>query len=467
MDTGGAVKNIFNDECEETEYEYFSNDSELEYTYNDSSDESRSLCRKDVTHSQPAERSAKSSFRLASRSRGKEYRVLDSDLLAKRKDRAIVQLVELLCVDRDEAQILLRHYNWDHSRVESEWFNNEDLVRVSVGLHTSTNNCGTHVFGESSPTTPSSSTKRQRLGMNPNAPTFDPISAHSRNIYCSICLEVMSTQDTAALFCGHTFCKICWSSHIEIAIADGPSSTELSCPHPKCNAKVPEKFIRNLCPRKEIFEKWNSYMIHSFVDQNRAARWCPQPGCEYAIEYPGGGVIDVLCPCPNNARPFLFCFGCGRETHRPASCSDAKRWSEKNSAESENVTWIMANTKQCPKCRLNIEKNQGCNHMTCRKQTGGCGHDFCWLCLGPWSEHGDQTGGYYNCNKYETVKNKDEKMRQDETARAAAKHELDRYMHFFERYTNHNRARKFADKTMADIQVKRELLHLIKSYRLE
>ena len=127
----------------------------------------------------------------------------------------------------------------------------------------------------------------------------------------------------------------------------------------------------------------------------------------------------------------------------------------------------MANTKQCPKCRLNIEKNQGCNHMTCRKQTGGCGHDFCWLCLGPWSEHGAQTGGYYNCNKYETVKNKDEKMRQDETARAAAKHELDRYMHFFERYTNHNRARKFADKTMADIQVKRELLHLIKSYRLE
>ena len=72
---------------------------------------------------------------------------------------------------------------------------------------------------------------------------------------------------------------------------------------------------------------------------------------------------------------------------------------EKCSAESENVTWIIANTKKCPKCRKPIEKNQGCNHMTCRKTAQGCGHEFCWLCLGPWKDHGNATGGYYKCNK--------------------------------------------------------------------
>ena len=105
--------------------------------------------------------------------------------------------------------------------------------------------------------------------------------------------------------------------------------------------------------------------------------------------------------------------------------------------------------------------------MTCRKATGGCGHEFCWLCLGDWKDHGAATGGYYNCNKYEKVKKSDGKLRSDEAKRAKAKHDLDRYMHFFERFNNHNRSRKFADKTMQDIQVKREVLHEVKGYRIE
>merc|ERR1712154_518295 len=53
---------------------------------------------------------------------------------------------------------------------------------------------------------------------------------------------------------------------------------------------------------------------------------------------------------------------------------------------------------------VHIEKNQGCNHMTCRKHAGGCGHEFCWLCKGDWSKHGSATGGYYQCNIYEKNK---------------------------------------------------------------
>jgi hypothetical protein len=30
----------------------------------------------------------------------------------------------------------------------------------------------------------------------------------------------------------------------------------------------------------------------------------------------------------------------------------------------------------CPKCRVPIEKNDGCNHMTCPK----CNHYWCWSC---------------------------------------------------------------------------------------
>lgn len=101
--------------------------------------------------------------------------------------------------------------------------------------------------------------------------------------------------------------------------------------------------------------------------------------------------MDVICKCGGT-----YCFTCKNEAHRPVDCETVRRWNVKNSAESENLTWIIANTKPCPKCARPIEKNQGCMHMTCSQ----CAYEFCWLCLGSWKEHGDGTGGYYACNRY-------------------------------------------------------------------
>ena len=45
--------------------------------------------------------------------------------------------------------------------------------------------------------------------------------------------------------------------------------------------------------------------------------------------------------------------------------------------------WIVINTQKCPKCKSAIEKNMGCNHMTCRN----CTHQFCWMCFSNWRGH--------------------------------------------------------------------------------
>lgn len=35
------------------------------------------------------------------------------------------------------------------------------------------------------------------------------------------------------------------------------------------------------------------------------------------------------------------------------------------------------NYKQCPKCSIIIEKNEGCNQLRCIN----CDFEFCWLCM--------------------------------------------------------------------------------------
>ena len=59
---------------------------------------------------------------------------------------------------------------------------------------------------------------------------------------------------------------------------------------------------------------------------------------------------------------------------------------------------------------------------------------------GDWKEHGERTGGFYACNKFETAKRKGE-LDAEEKRRDNAKQSLERYMHYFERWDAHHKAR--------------------------
>jgi ariadne-1 len=59
--------------------------------------------------------------------------------------------------------------------------------------------------------------------------------------------------------------------------------------------------------------------------------------------------------------------------------------------------------------------------------------------MGPWSEHGSETGGFYRCNVF------DPKKATDHNA-TDAKKELDRYLHYYQRYHNHGNSKRFAER---------------------
>ncbi|KAJ1396709.1 hypothetical protein B484DRAFT_472235, partial [Ochromonadaceae sp. CCMP2298] len=126
---------------------------------------------------------------------------------------------------------------------------------------------------------------------------------------------------------------------------------------------------------------------------------------------------------------------CGEEAHDPCCCAQLAEWTLKCMNESETANWILANTRKCPECNTRIEKNQGCNHMTCRL----CKHEFCWICMGGWQDHGQTTGGFYKCNRFVP---KEVSVAVNAVERAKA--ELDRYLHYYKRYHGHDHALKFA-----------------------
>eukprot|EP00493_Phyllostaurus_siculus_P024665 UN25006 len=176
---------------------------------------------------------------------------------------------------------------------------------------------------------------------------------------------------------------------------------------------IPDSVMSDVEKRMERFRSQN------FVEKNSRLQCCLGRDCPLTQKFlvPRNTLGDVECDCG-----YVYCCKCLNPGHRPSPCDIADIWLQKATSEAENMQWIIAKTKKCPKCRVPIEKNQGCNHMTCQS----CKHEFCWLCKGDWRDHGTATGGFYKCNIYE--KNKaNGATTEEEQAQEDANTELERY----------------------------------------
>ncbi|MQL94197.1 hypothetical protein Taro_026855 [Colocasia esculenta] len=337
--------------------------------------------------------------------RHQNYLILSEADIRQHQEEDINRISQVLSIPKVDACILLRHYKWSVSKVHDAWFADEESVRKAVGL------------------------------------LEKPIEMpKARELTCGICFEDYSHNKMSSAACGHPFCDTCWRGYIGTSISDGPGCLMLRCPDPTCGAAVGQDMINALVSGEDKV-KYSRYLLRSYIEDNRKTKWCPAPGCEFAVDFVmGSGNYDVSCKCS-----YSFCWNCTEEAHRPVDCGTVAKWILKNSAESENMNWILANSKPCPKCKRPIEKNQGCMHITC---TPPCKFEFCWLCLGPWSDHGERTGGFYACNRYEAAK-QEGVYDETERRREMAKNSLERYTHYYERWATNQSSRQ---KALSDLQ---------------
>ena len=342
------------------------------------------------------------------------YVLLKESDIQQRQENEITEVSNVLFISKAAATVLLLHYNWRVCDVQDEWFADEERIRKKVGLF--------------------------------EKPVFLlPKKLRKVELTCSICYENFRVSMMGWVSCGHPFCRDCWEKYVSVAIEDGVGCLTLRCPEPRCNAVVDRDSI-DLFAKKNDKERYSQYLIRSYIESNKKYKWCPGADCEYAIELCEGGgdeCYDVCCHCNNG-----FCWNCMDDAHRPVDCETVAKWQLKNSSEAHNTAWMLINTKPCPKCGKPIEKNQGCMHMTCMKP---CRHEFCWLCLGPWKEHGETSGGYYACNTFQ--RNKEEGMYNEaEDIRKRAKKHLEKYTHYYERWAGNESSRQQAVKDLKQMQ---------------
>ena len=193
------------------------------------------------------------------------------------------------------------------------------------------------------------------------------------NENCLICDEKLTQQESIDNFieCFHIFCNDCYYEFIKEKVNNN-FIEGIKCPHHDCQTKLFDDFIEQKLLRDiPTLDKYKKLQEKRQLMLNPNIQLCPFPDCDsYAIKE--GNNKYVSCIKYNHK----FCFNCLKDWHGEEKCDNLL---DKSFEEWSNSSKV----KRCPKCKYFIEKNKGCNHITCLN----CRYQFCWLCMGKYTRN--------------------------------------------------------------------------------
>ncbi|XP_005728455.1 ankyrin repeat and IBR domain-containing protein 1-like isoform X2 [Pundamilia nyererei] len=407
------------------------------------------------------------------------YEGLKIQDLRRLKDMLIVETADMLQAPLFTAEALLRAHDWDREKLLEAWMSDAEGCCQRSGVTMPTPPPSGYNAWDTLPSPRTPRTPRSPLTLTLTSTTDSCLTPGEEGLaMCGICLCSISVfEDPVDMSCGHEFCRACWEGFLNVKIQEGDAHN-IFCPAYECYQLVPVHVIESVVSR-EMDQRYLQFDIKAFVENNPSIRWCPAARCERAVRLtrPGPGDTDPssfpLLPSPavDCGKGHLFCWECLGEAHEPCDCQMWRNWLQKVTEmkpeelagvseayeDAANCLWLLTNSKPCANCKSPIQKNEGCNHMQCAK----CKYDFCWICLEEWKKHSSSTGGYYRCTRYEVIQQLEEQSK-EMTVEAEKKHksfqELDRFMHYYTRFKNHEHSYKLEQKLLKTAKEKMEQL---------
>lgn len=189
---------------------------------------------------------------------------------------------------------------------------------------------------------------------------------HWRGETCPACTAVASSP--VKLPCGHSWCRSCLRHYLKSA-AERESLFPLTCHGigKRCGEPIPLFTAREILVPEDFEAIFQSAFSAHVLTHPEELHYCPTPDCPQIYRSTPEG-ISMQCPeCLSQ-----ICTHCHCEAHEGLTCGEVtegdglfREWAAEN------------NVKQCPKCKMAIEKTEGCNHMTCSM----CRTHICWVCM--------------------------------------------------------------------------------------
>lgn len=376
-------------------------DYEYEYDYDDEETQQTTVSNSIITESFMMEKGRK------------YFSIPDTDSLMILIQKKVEELSQILSLSINQTILLLIDNHWNEDKIYSSLSEDNNFLKKYQEL--------------------------TYLSLSElNESKVDPLFS------CKVCgIKSPEEFEIFGMSCGHVFCKDCYYHHIQIKIDEG-DALQLKCMQHDCKMRL----LPDICSQLsfgDLYSKYQKYLIRDYLQYQSSVKPCLNSCCSQfmirddlisylnhitTIKHCKNTVKEQFVECPCKKR---ICFRCSKEDHYPITCEMLERWEELDKSDGRTMDWLLSNTKRCPKCKMSIEKNQGCRHMKCKS----CTHSFCWDCMHPWETN---CGYSKSCNGimlegYDRVA--EEKVKK-------ATLDLQYYMHYFKGFMSQKDSIKFS-----------------------
>ena len=192
---------------------------------------------------------------------------------------------------------------------------------------------------------------------------------------CAVCWT--EAENAYRTPCGHVYCASCFASQCRSA-GEGDLPVRCLGDSATCLQVFGLQAIKDALPSHAFEQLLHDSLTLHVRTHPQSFQYCPTPDCPQIHRVTATGVVTT---CPSCLTP--ICTACQVTAHDGMDFATYARVGTQG--DEEFRAWKRENArnvKDCPLCRVPIEKDDGCNHVECRN----CGAHICWVCLETFDE---------------------------------------------------------------------------------
>lgn len=362
-----------------------------------------------------------------------KFSFLTLEDICQRLEGITSRVMDMTTKKKGVCQIMLHAFGWDVAKLISAYLEKPDEIVTGLKLDNMSDldlmrpcHAGSAPLSNTAQHTPESDT--------------DGKSKHKK-ILCPICCEDVELEQCTAMECRHFVCKRCFDLHTKYRMLEERHFFDTRCPgNIDCTLIIPQEMLSERF-LTEFHQLVAQQYFHSRASQYRH---CPHKNCVYIAWNQNGPCASqysvqnsskslekecsaVECPCSRT-----FCFNCGLPfDHLALSCELANRWLQLVAKDELDSIYLKQNSKKCPNCASDTERDGGCNHIKCAV----CHYEYCWMCMESWDGHKLSP---YNCIRYRPESNGSVSGKNSKNSKRRAKKQDNRLVFYGGRFINHS-----------------------------